>query len=293
MKKAVGILLVFCLCIGLCACSTGDAPSTKQTESSADNDGQTVASAFSIEDIPWDVQEGMLNGKGYILLSFSNNTDYAITEFEIEFQEKENLSAETKDSFYSDMKVLWEYDDSEMEQLKKEPISMWTRAENYYVAPGETIDNITVQYYQGGSKVSNIEHYNLLKPDVATIKYVNGDSLYTANYDFTTNKFHIDEDVILAYYWTKSPLGDMIPKPKSPVVEKRTDRDTLFSFDAFDMTLEDVNSYAEECKKLGFVVDARSYEGFYAAHNSNGYEVCVSYFEEWNMLTVDIISPDN
>ena len=301
MKKLTAILLALCLCVGLCACGANSdsfvtpdsSDDTTERSNPASNEDLSTAPTLTIEDIVWNVEEGILEGDKYVLFGFTNNTKYAITELEIEFKAKENLSAEEKESFYTDMKGLWEYTDEEMERLRNEPISMWTRAENCYIVPGEKLNNIVVKYYQGSWEVSNIGHYNLLEPDIATIKYVDGDSLYTTYYDFTAKEFYPDDDVELAYYWTESALGDMIPRPESPVVMKDVDRDTLFSFDALNMTLEDVDNYAEQCKQLGFDVDVRGYEGFYAAHNADGYEVRVTHFEEWNMLSVSIVSPDN
>ena len=279
MKKTIAILLVLCLCIGLCACS-------KTVET------QSKKSDISLKDISWNVNSGILDGERYVLLNYTNNTEYAIIYFKLNFRERLNLTSEEMKAFYADIKELWDYSDKEMTDLRKETISMWS-SEEYYVAPGESVGNITVQYYSGGWKVKDINHYNLLEPDIATIKYIKEDSIYTVYYDFLAKEYSCDKKIEPAHYWTEHPIGDLIPKPDSPVVQKETDRETLFSFDAFDMTLGEFNGYVEECKKCGFVVDARSHEGFYAAHNADGYEVYLSYFESWNMLDGSVISPNN
>lgn len=51
-------------------------------------------------------------------------------------------------------------------------------------------------------------------------------------------------------------------------------------FDAFGMSLEQFNAYAEECKSYGYTIEANSFDGFYSADNEEGYNVYLHYNED-------------
>lgn len=137
-----------------------------------------------------------------------------------------------------------------------------------------------------------MNHYNLVEPDVATIKYINDNKIYTSYYDFSTKKYSEDENTEEAYYWTTSELGTKIPKPDVKVVKKYiSDNEDSFGFEAYGLSLDQFNEYVDKCKQLGFTVDESSYEGHYSADDKDGYNVYLSYKEDDDYMTVTIDAP--
>ena len=61
------------------------------------------------------------------------------------------------------------------------------------------------------------------------------------------------------------------------VVESGRDDERIYMFDAYGLTLEQFDAYVERCKEQGYTVSPSSFEGFYSADNSDGYNVYLHY----------------
>ena len=68
--------------------------------------GSTTKEKINIEDISWKVDEGIVDGDRYVLLNYTNNTQYTITNFELTFKEKTSVTEEEKANFYSDIRCV-------------------------------------------------------------------------------------------------------------------------------------------------------------------------------------------
>lgn len=64
------------------------------------------------------------------------------------------------------------------------------------------------------------------------------------------------------------------------ILKSSLDTEELFLFSAYGISLEQFNAYVEECKNMGYTVDPSSYEGFYSADDTEGYNVYLSYEED-------------
>lgn len=281
LKNSLTILMVVVSLLGLVSCGTGN--------SIVRNNKTDI----TIDEIEWSVDQSIVEGERYVMLSYTNNSDYMITEFGIAFKEKKDVTEDEKESFYSDLKRDFEFDDADIQELKAREISMNVETDRV-TAEGASVKNIHCYYYSGYYYVRNLNHYALVEPDIATIKYVKDGQIYTMYYDYGTKKYSSEETTEPAFYWTESNLGEMIPQPSALVVKKDgRDDDTLFSFKVFGVTLSDFNTYVSECKNRGFSVDPGSYEGFYTADNENGYNVYLFFNEDNYSFSGWIESPDN
>ena len=63
-------------------------------------------------------------------------------------------------------------------------------------------------------------------------------------------------------------------------------------FDAYGYSLDQFNTYVEECKKRGFAIEEGCFEGFYSADNEAGYNVYLYYNEDDDCMSGTIKSPD-
>ena len=272
MKKKTKMFSIFtailCVATSLAGCGNNGTISTPS--------GSTIKSNMNIEDIDWKVDEGIVDGDRFVLLSYTNNTPYTITSFELTFKEKSTVSEEERESFFSDIQQNLNVSDEDIEEVKNRQITMHTHTERV-VEPGESISNVNCYYYSGIYYLKDINHYNLVEPDIATIKYIDEDQIYTVYYDYGSNSYSAEEDTEIAYQWSETDLGDMIPKPDVKVVESGRDDEDIFMFDAYGLTLEEFNDYVEECKELGYTIDPGSFEGFYSADNEEGYNVYLYY----------------
>ena len=271
--------------MSVCFAGCGSSETTNDTGSSA------AKEKINIEDISWKVDEGIVDGERYVLLNYTNNTQYTLTNFELTFKEKAGITEEEKENFYSDIQEKFEASDEDMEDIKSQPISMHAETDRV-VNPGESVSNINCYYYGGSFYLKDINHYNLVEPDIATIKYIDEDKIFTIYYDYASKKYSAEADTEIAYQWSQTDLGSKIPKPDVKVVERGRDDESIFMFDAYGLSLEQFNAYVEKCKELGYTIEPSSFEVFYSADNTEGYNVYLCYDEKDYSMSGTISAPE-
>lgn len=256
-----------------------------------ENNSDSAKETIRIEDLVWNVEEGISDGERYVLFDYTNNTPYTIASLEITFKEKPDITEEEKIAFYAEIQEQLQASDEDIEELKEVPISMHT--ETMRVAePGESVTNVNCYYYGGSFYLKDINHYHLVEPDIATIRYVDGDEIYTVYFDYSSGKYSAESETEIAYQWSKAELGNKIPKPDVKVVESSIDTEETFMFDAYGMSLEQFNAYVAECKDLGYTVDPGEHEGFYSADNAEGYNIYLYYDEDDYAMSGSVDAPD-
>ena len=273
--------------VGITLCFTGCSSNSTTDNPSGDISGNSI----SIEDIALSVDEGVVDGDRFVLLTYTNNTQYTISSFELTFKEKANITDEEKETFYADVQENFEMSNEDMEDLKDQPISMHAKTDRV-VEPGESISNVNCYYYSGIFYLKDIDHYNLVEPDIATIKYIDEDQIYTIYYDYNSKKYSTESETEIAYQWSQTDLGNKIPKPDVKVVESGRDDESVYMFDAYGLSLDQFNDYVEKCKELGYTVDPGSFEGFYSADDEDGYNVYLYYNEDSDSMSGIISAPE-
>lgn len=283
LRKTIKVLFTMILGFGLLGCSN----STNGNQNSSSN-----KTASTIEDIEWSVKESMVDGEIYVLLDFINNSDYTITGLSMNFKERDDITEEEKDSFYTDIKELTSATEDEMKELKELPLGMHAESK-FIVDPGKEATNANLYYYEGFFYVKNIEHYNLMQPESITIHYIDDDMINTVYYEFEDNKYLIDESKIEAYQWAQGDFKDLLPKPKVQVLESNYETEDSFSFVAYGVNEELFNSYIESCKEFGYKENINVIEDYYSASDSNGYNIDISFDSKKLTMNVSIDKQTN
>ena len=192
MKKIVFILVsIMMLFISLTSCNSEDGGSLGNVHEKE---------KVSIKDIGWAFEEGIQNGKRYLLLKLTNNSEYTIHEFELDLRPKKNFKGETLEGFYAYFQEEYNKTDEEMTSLKEDGV---LRIEcNLYslfdepITTGETA-TLNCDYY-GYIYVLNDDYLEYFEEDMMTIVYEEDGYLYTVYYDFHSNKYsHEDEPELL------------------------------------------------------------------------------------------------
>lgn len=287
MKEKVKRFTIFAVILSMTGCFAG----CGSGETANHPGGKAIKEKINIEDIAWNVDEGIVGGDRYVLLSYTNDTQYTITNFEITFNEKAGITEEEKSDFYSDIQEKLELSDEDMDDLKSRSISMHAETDRV-VNPSEAISNVNCYYYSGYFYLKDINHYNLVEPDIATIKYLDEDKIFTVYYDYGSKKYSTEAETEIAYQWSQTDLGSKIPKPDVKVVKSGRDDEAIFMFDAYGLTLEQFNAYVNECKELGYTVEPGNFEGFYTADNTEGYNVYLHYDEQEHSMSGTISAPE-
>ena len=120
---------------------------------------------------------------------------------------------------------------------------------------------------------------------------LNNNKIYTEYYDFSSKKYSLDKDSQTACQWSKTELGNKIPKTNAKVVEIIRDDQINFTFEAYGLSRDQFNTYVEECKKRGYNVDLSYVDGFFSANSKEGYNIKAVYDEDDHRITAAINSP--
>lgn len=288
MTKKVKLFIISAIILVMTVCFVG-CSSGKTTNNSNSSNG-TPKQDININDISWNVDEGIVDGDRYVVLNYTNNTQYTIAEFEIKFKEKSDITEEERKSFHSYIKKNFDVSDEDMEEIMSHPISMHAETKKV-VNPGDSVSNIRCFYFTGSYSIKDISHYNLVEPDMATIKYINDNKIFTVYYDYGSKKYSTEENSEIAYQWSQTDLGNKIPKPDVKMIEAGRDDKSVFMFDAYGLSLNQFNAYIEKCKELGYTVEPKSFEGFYSADNAKGYNVYLYYNEDDCSMSASISAP--
>lgn len=130
MKKRLCMLLLGGLCLSLMsACGNTAVSDNTAASDNADNipaeeaaveedDSSSAEEKIRIEDIAWNVDEGIIGGDRCVILDYTNNTPYTVADFEITFKERSDITEEEKQAFYSDVQKIFGASDEEIAELK-------------------------------------------------------------------------------------------------------------------------------------------------------------------------------
>lgn len=288
LMKGMAIMATVAMLTGMAACGT------------AGNGGSSVSGVLSakeaevkklnMDDISWSVDEGIVDKKRRVLLSYTNNSDYVITDFEITFSEKSGISEEDRNSYYEDVRKILNASDSDMEELKQLAISMHCDSKLLTNAK-ESNNNSELYYYSGYYYVTSINHYNLVEPDIAVISYIDDGKINKMSYDFKSKKATYEAGTEAAYEWTTNDIGNKVPKPEFSRVELTIDRSDDLSFYAYGVSLDKYNEYVSACKERGFTVDSYGYSTSYSANDSEGYKISLRYDDDEMKMSCMLDAP--
>lgn len=94
------------------------------------------------------------------------------------------------------------------------------------------------------------------------------------------------------FKWPASAIAGLLPVPQSNIGKVEWEADYGFVIYVSNTSVDDFNSYADECIEKGFDVDYRRGDTYYYADNSDGYHISLKY-EGFNTMFVRVDEPDN
>ena len=90
--------------------------------------------------------------------------------------------------------------------------------------------------------------------------------------------------------WPSEGLATKLPKPSSDKGEINADTDEEFRADVNGFSHSDYEAYVEQCKELGFTVDADESFGF-EAYSEEGYFLNLYYYESSEEMSISLDAP--
>lgn len=292
------IIGILCL-VTLCSCGKSEKNVDNSNKTTNENSGNTseeqkeVApeNKIKMEDLKFEPTTVVDNDKRLVVLKLTNNSKYIITEFELSYKVKSDVTEQQKETFYQEVAEDFSFNQDDIEQLKENDISMHASSK-CLIDVGETSTKIRCFYFDGAYYLRRMEHLNLCEPDIATIKFIDQGQVYTINYDYTNDIYSSESEAVAADQWSTKPLAEKVPKIKAKYIEAGRDDEKIFMFDAYGLTMKDFESYVDDCQKMGYTKNESSFEGFYSADNKEGYNVYLSYEEENGSISGTIEAPE-
>ncbi len=285
MKKILSMVVIFCMVFILGACGS------KEAGSEANGNTEDEKAKIKIEELNYQVNVEVDNGERYVMMKLTNNSKYVITNFELTYKAKKDVTNEQKNKFYDEIQKNFKFNEEDVNELKQKEISMHAET-NRLIDAGQTVDKINCYYFGGSYYLKDINHLKLCEPDIATIKYIDDGKIHTMYYDYANDSYSYDDEIIPSNQWTKRAIGQKIPKLDSKCIIADTDEDDEFKFEAYGFTIDEFNEYVDKCKKLGYIVDELSFDNSYSADNTDGYNVDLDFEEKDCAIRVTIQSPE-
>ena len=211
MRKVAITLMLICMTIFCMACrkNTETSESKTNTHSPTASVGQidgsisetpqnkvdTFIPDVSIEQIGWSISSGTVKGENYVISKVTNNSQFSITSLEITFTEKQGITKEEKNAFYSAIQKSQGFDDEYMKafiesrESLSQPISMYFRI-NETISIGQSKEQIKC-YYLGGWNSNNVIYPDLFIPNIATIQYEKSGATHTLYYNFSSKSYEL------------------------------------------------------------------------------------------------------
>ncbi len=279
MKRMQLTAVAAALSVALVGCGAAGTPSAQsQTGAPTQSENSEPADdAIKVEQVSYEVKNGVEDGSRRVLFSYTNNSDYTIVNIELLMIMPEDVEDEELEAAFSDLIDQGFYTVDDLHDIKMDCDS------SFAVEPGQTSEGRAATY--GIVYATSMEQYELMQPDMLTIQFLHDGEIYEEYYDYRTESYTLSSDTIDADQWGESELSKAIPRPEGALVTQVDDGEDRFSFDVICMTRDDFDAYVEACREAGYTVDVAQTDTTYYADNEDGaHHVDLIYWGESGTL---------
>lgn len=125
---------------------------------------------------------------------------------------------------------------------------------------------------------------------MANIRYIDGDKIYDACYDFKNDKMNLSSSYGMDKYgWSDSDMAQKVPKPEYDIVIVNMDDTDYFMYTIGGANETIFNEYKELCIKQGFTEKAESDDDYsYEAYNADGLNLSMYYTLDGDKVTCTV-----
>lgn len=282
-RKPIMLILAACtiaVCLPLlAACSN----SSDATPSGPANSKASVAKdAIKVDQIEWAASNAVENGFRCIDFVYTNGSKYPISEFEMSFALKKDVTLDEMKSAFTNPATTNEYLTDIVEDLTEENYSQTkiTVTNQFVTDSGSSSEP---EYITTGIiYLTSMDQFDLFEPNMMTMSYVNGGKIYKETYDFATDSYSVSKDTTDILEWPDNELAQMLPQPEGMLIVKIEEKDGDFKFETVGTSKTVFDEYVSACKEAGFTVNADEpdYTDRYKAENGDG-----TYKLDINLMT--------
>ncbi len=239
-------VLVGTLMLVGCGSSNSDASNNGKNKSAT----KILPSYPKIDQLDWHVDSGVVDEQRRVLMDYTNNSKYTIVEFDLTFTQKSDVTDEQGQEELDKVKELLSFSDDDLSEVKDKPLSGYVDSV-ILTRPGDTSTKQACYYYSGIFYMQDMSFYDLLTPDIATIKYIDNDTVHTVSYDFKSKNYTEDTDTTPAKETSKNSLTTDVPMITSDYV-KVDDYETSVYVTSYGITSSEYEKYCKEFEQIGY-----------------------------------------
>lgn len=101
---------------------------------------------------------------------------------------------------------------------------------------------------------------------------------------YSLNNFIIDQ-----YDWSEVVLNEKLPQPNIKYFDVQINEDYMLSIHMANVGEKEFTNYVKQAKDYGYVIDSKSYSGYYIAFNDVGDKISVNYYNFNNSMYIDLM----
>ena len=168
MRKVWQLAIASVLGFALAACSSGGAGGAATPgpagDSQVQESGAPTDDAIKVEQIDYEVKDGVENGYRRVLFGYTNNSDYTVVSVELLMDMPEDVEDDELESAFADLIDQGFYTVDDLHDIRMGCDS------TFAVEPGQTSEDRAATF--GMIYVTSLEHLELMEQEILTIKFL-------------------------------------------------------------------------------------------------------------------------
>lgn len=284
-KTIITLLVIISLFITACGNKNGD-------EVSSILKNGIKASDLSIKDFEIENGTSKKYGKDYYYTTLTNNSEYPIVSFQIDYQPK-------KDTTEDDLKVYDEFIKEHADWIENDNLFgvILRSSGEKLVEKGEKIENAVVNIgYDTYSwyNTPNQEQFELMEPKELQIAVIGENNvLYVAYYNYNNKEWTIDKENRELNTWPNTEISKKVitPECKYTLLSSDIDNEEKIEFDCYGIDKKQFKSYIKKLQESGIKAKEvnDSYNSYYdSIETEDDYEITINGYFEKNKAKISL-----
>lgn len=270
---------IACLMMLLAAAGCGnEAQSSNEPQVDEDVPVSSSNDGITIKQLPYTVKTSIVGGDKEMMLSVTNNTEFSLTDFQLHYTVKPDLTDEQITEAFSGTEV-------KIKKLRKNGLTCEVEG---FLQKGK---KATGECKYEGNTFTDDKQLDVMDPEMITVEYLNTDTsaLHTVYYEFASQEMVDDASTSSFDVWPSgSSRASQIPQPTSTYLTNLMDDDLFgLSFSVIGATSADYQQYINDCVDMGWQVESSmgSSTDFAA---KDDYTLTVYFYSSSSVLNVSL-----
>lgn len=113
----------------------------------------------------------------------------------------------------------------------------------------------------------------------------------TAAKDIAANEQEKQQAQSVTYEWPSVGLNQYLPIPPTEYGNIKTDDETRFNIEIYQVSSEDFEGYVKNCKEKGFTISTTKTDSVFYAYHAEQYELDIFYWEDKETMDIFLDAP--